>query len=281
MQLDKTLYTFSVLQYRHDSWIGEALNIGVLVSAPKLGFLELKVRTASARISQAYPALEASGFRRLVRALEAKVASIGENEKQRSLFDTKLTSDTVAKRILPDDDSALRWLEQGAGMCRSPKDELDRLFVRYVSRWDADAGRDVRSDEDVYSVFHQKLRAGSVDLTLEEKTIKTHRFGDVRFKHAYQNGRLHVVHPISLDMANADTLFGKASKLVGTLTRLRENPEVCPYVVAGAPTNRSLFRDYESALDLLREANVARTIVDENESQIVADALANAARSIH
>lgn len=281
MQLRETLYTFSVLQYRHDAWIGEALNVGVLLSAPEQGFLKMKVRTASPRLTQAYPELGASGFRLLVRALEAKVTSLGHRAEQGSLFESKVTSDSIARKILPEDDSSLRWLNQGAGFTSSPADELERLYERYISRWDANSGRDVRSDEDVFSVFQKKLRVAPIDLTLEEKTIKTPRFGDVRFKHAYQNGRLHVVQPISLDMANADTLFGKASRLVGTLTRLRENPEVCPYIVAGAPTDRSLARDYKGALDLLREANVAEKIVDENDSQVVADALIEAASSVH
>lgn len=281
MQLSQTLYTFSVLQYRHDAWIGEALNVGVLLSAPEQGFLRMRGRTASPRLTQAYPDLGASGFRQLIRAIEAKVTSIGQKMEQGSLFDSKLTSDSVARKLLPEDDSSLRWLKPGAGMTSSPKDELDRLFTRYVSRWDADTGRESRSDEDVYSVFQQKLRAAPVDLMLEEKIVKTPRFGEVRFRHAYQNGRLHVVQPISLDMANADTLFGKASRLVGTLTRLRENPEVCPYIVAGAPRKNELRREYVGALDLLREANVAEAIVDEDESQIVADALIAAASRVH
>lgn len=281
MQLSETLYTFSVLQYHHDAWIGEALNVGVLLSAPERGFLRMKARTASPRLTQAYPELRADGFRLLVRALESRVASIEKQIAQGSFFENKLTSDNVARKLLPDDDSALRWLKPGAGITSSPAEELDRLFARYVSRWDTSASRNARSDEDVYAAFHQKLRAAPVMLTLEEKTIKTARFGEVRFKHTYQNGRLHVVQPISLDMANADTLFGKASKLVGTLTRLRENPEVSPYIVAGAPRNRELISDYQGALALLREANVAEKIVDENDSQVVADALINAARSVH
>lgn len=280
MQLSETLYTFSVLQYRHDAWIGEALNVGVLLAAPEMGFVRLKVRTASPRITQAYPQLGANGFRLLVRALEAKVASIGQLIEQGSFFENSLTSDSVARRVLPDDDSALRWRDPGAGVTSSPEEELERLFGRYVSRWDAGIGRDVRSDDDVYSVFQKKLRAARFNFALEEKTIKTPRFGEVRFKHAYQNGRLHVVQPISLDMANADTLFGKASKLVGTLTRLKQNPEVCPYVIAGAPRNKDLNAEYLAALELLREADVAKSIVDENESQVVADALVQAARTV-
>ena len=136
MQLRETLYTFSVLQYRHDAWIGEALNVGVLLSAPEQGFLKMKVRTASPRLTQAYPELGASGFRLLVRALEAKVASLGHRIEQGSQFESKVTSDSVARKILPENDSSLRWLGQGAGFTSSPADALERLYERYISRWD-------------------------------------------------------------------------------------------------------------------------------------------------
>lgn len=279
MQLTETLYTFSVLQYRHDPWIGEVLNVGVLLSAPDRRFLRMKVRTASPRITQAYPELGANGFRVLVRALEAKVASMAQKIERGSLFDTSLSADSIATKLLPDDDSALRWREPGAGFASDPEVELDRLFARYVSRWDAGPVRDARSDEDVYSAFHRKLLNRPVKLSLEEKIVKTPRFGEVRFKHTYQNGRLHVVQPISFDMANSDTLFGKAAKMHGTLSRLRENPEVCPYIIAGAPRNRALARDYSGALELLRDAEVAEAIVDESESDVVANALMEAAKA--
>ena len=81
-------------------------------------------------------------------------------------------------------------------------------------------------------------------------------------------------------MANADTLFGKASKLVGTMIGLRWNPEVSTYI-AGAPENRQVVCDYQGALALLREPNVAEKIVDENDSQVVADAMISAASSVH
>ncbi|MGV6839030.1 MAG: DUF3037 domain-containing protein [Planktomarina sp.] len=281
MQLNETLYTFSVLQYRHDAWIGEALNVGVILAAPDIGFLRFKSRTTSSRLTKAYPGLDASVFRKMLQAIDTKVASIGKKIEQGSLFENIYTSDSVAQKLLPDDDSSLRWLAPGAGVTSSPHDELDRLFKRYVSRWDADASRVVRKDEDVYLVFQGKLRQSSVDVILEEKTIYTKRFGDVRFKHAFQNGQVHVVKPISLDMVDADKLFDKASRLVGTLTRLRDNTDVCPYVITGAPGNQRLTDEYAGALDLLRTAKVASKVVDEKDSHVVVDALVKAAESVH
>lgn len=281
MSLKENLYTFSVLQYRHDPWIGEAMNVGVLLSAPEVGFLKMRVRTASPRLTHAYPELGANDFRMLVRSLEKKVASLGQSLQHRSFFDRNLSSDIVAKRLLPDDDSALQWRKPGAGITSSPDEELERIFSRYVTRWDPSSPRDNRSDEDVYATFQRKLKYAPAKLVFEEKTIKTPRFGEVRFKHTFQNGRLHVVQPISFDLSNAETLFGKAAKMHGNLIRLRENPDVLPYLVTGAPRDQRLASDYHGAIELLREAGVAKAIVDEKDSGSVAETLISAARNLH
>lgn len=173
MSLKENLYTFSVLQYRHDPWIGEAMNVGVLLSAPEVGFLKMRVRTASPRLTHAYPELGANDFRMLVRSLEKKVASLGQSLQHRSFFDRNLSSDIVAKRLLPDDDSALQWRKPGAGITSSPDEELERIFSRYVTRWDPSSPRDNRSDEDVYATFQRKLKYAPAKLVFEEKTIKT------------------------------------------------------------------------------------------------------------
>ncbi len=159
MQVSETEYTFSVLQYRHDAWIGEALNVGVLMSAPDAGFLEMKVRTTNSRLAQAYPDLDTKGFQQLLWAIQSKVTSLAKEMRQGSAFKDELTSSSVARRLLSDDDSALHWLEPGAGITSSPKEELARLFTRYVSRWDADADNDARIEDDLFALRRRQLSA--------------------------------------------------------------------------------------------------------------------------
>jgi len=157
--MSEIYYTFSVLQYRHDAWIGEALNVGVLLSAPDVGFLKIRTIMASSRLEQAYPDLDTKGFQQLLRAIETKVTLFAKEMKGGSLLRDEMTSSKVARKLHTEDDSALHWLESGTGVTSSPKEELDRLFSRYVSRWDAVPSRDAPLSDDLFALREQKLSA--------------------------------------------------------------------------------------------------------------------------
>ncbi len=40
--MEKHSFTFAILQYRHDVWSGEAMNVGVLLASPELGYLDFQ-----------------------------------------------------------------------------------------------------------------------------------------------------------------------------------------------------------------------------------------------
>lgn len=150
-------YTFSVLQYRHDAWTGEALNVGVLLSAPDVGFLKMKVTTNPSRLKQAYPDLDTERLQKLLKAVEISVSSFAKEIKQGSSSSDQLTSSSIARKMLPEDDSALRWLEPGAGTTSAPQEELDRLFSRYVGRWEHGPTSNMAFDDSLIELRQQKL----------------------------------------------------------------------------------------------------------------------------
>jgi hypothetical protein len=111
-------------------------------------------------LEQAYPDLDTAGFQQLLKSIETKVTSFAKEMKGGSLFKDEMTSSKVARKLHTEDDSALRWLESGAGVTSSPKEELDRLFSRYVSRRDADFSDDATLlSDDLFALRHKKLSA--------------------------------------------------------------------------------------------------------------------------
>lgn len=153
----ETQYTFSVLQYRHDTWTGEALNVGVLLSAPDVKFLDMKVLEESARLEQAYPDMDVVGFQRLLDSIYVKVTSVARDIRRGRTFSEDTTSSSIARKLVAEEDSALGWLEAGAGVASSPEVELDRLFSRYVSPKDSRGGQSSSFDNDLFLLRQQKL----------------------------------------------------------------------------------------------------------------------------
>lgn len=152
-------YTFSILQYRHDAWTGEALNVGVLLCAPDAGFMKMKIRTAGSRLEQAYPDLDTKKFNQLLRAIEAKVTLLSKELKQRSMSKDELNAKNVSGRLLAPDDSAMHWREPSVGITSSPSEELDRKFSRYVTRWDHNSSHDARFEDDLFELRRRNFSA--------------------------------------------------------------------------------------------------------------------------
>ncbi|MDZ7906435.1 MAG: DUF3037 domain-containing protein [Cypionkella sp.] len=52
--MKKFPFTFSILQYEHNPWLKERLNVGVLLFSAEGQFLKIKKRGSRGRISRAY-----------------------------------------------------------------------------------------------------------------------------------------------------------------------------------------------------------------------------------
>jgi hypothetical protein len=150
-------YTFSVLQYRHDTWTGEALNVGVLLVAQDVKFLRMKVAETDVRIEKAYPDLDALRVRKLLGGIVLRSQSIASRTQRGLVPRHELSASVVASKLLPDDDSSFRWLQAGAGVASSPSEELDLLFSRYVSRWDPQSTASAGFEDELLKLRNHKL----------------------------------------------------------------------------------------------------------------------------
>ena len=67
-------FGFCLLQYEHDPWLHERLNVGVLLFSQGANFLRLKTRGWEGRIFGAYPSLERSNFTEDLKQIERSAA---------------------------------------------------------------------------------------------------------------------------------------------------------------------------------------------------------------
>ena len=66
---DRTPYTYVLLRYRHDPLAGEFANVGVLVHAPRSGFLGVRVRRTMGRLSTMFPGISGEALRGSLRSI--------------------------------------------------------------------------------------------------------------------------------------------------------------------------------------------------------------------
>ena len=128
-------YSYTVLRYVHDVVSGERLNVGVLMLAPASRFLKVRTRKTAGRLRQAFPDLDAAAFASAMQAVERGLDAL-VHQADRAFGDAPTDARTVAVRVVPDDDSALQWSPAGSGLTVDPARTFERLYARYVTRYD-------------------------------------------------------------------------------------------------------------------------------------------------
>lgn len=261
--MTKHAYSYAVLQYRHDVWVGEALNAGVLLFSENARFLKLKARTGQGRLAQAYPDLDHGAFRDAVKAMGRRFDKIASTS---GLFLPSGSALKVGQKVLLPDDSSLSWGMTGSGVAADPEEALDKIYARFVARYDKVAGRDVRTDEMVFETVRRKLELAELYQRVQPQVVRS-RFATIPFDHTIANGALHVIQPVSFDSADADRMLDKAAKWAGRLQSIADlEGQVRPYFVTGKPTDPSLIGQYDKMVELLRASPLGPVVMDEDRA---------------
>lgn len=265
-------YTYSILQYRHDAWTGECMNVGVLLYCPGVKFLQLRTRSGGTRISAAYPGIDRSSLLHDMREMERwfarKSKEPGSDWLYRSAYD-------IGTSLLGQDDSSFRWHLNGSGVTSNPNATLDQLFERFVTRYDAISSRNPRTDDQVFETVKVQLNQAELLSRVEAHTVSS-AISEVTFEHSIKNGKWHCIQAISLDSADDDQMQRKAERWAGKLVGIQDAPEdFVVYMVTGRPADRHLNRQYSRMLELLRHAPTSPVVIEEEQSDTLVKKLAS------
>ena len=133
---EKQAYSYTVLRYVHDVVSGEALNVGVVMHTPAASFLKVRTRKTVGRLKQAFPDLDPAAFADAMQAVDRGLSAVAMRANKMPLFDARTDARAHALKVLPDDDSALQWSPTGTGLTADPARTFERLYERYVARYD-------------------------------------------------------------------------------------------------------------------------------------------------
>ena len=261
---EKQAYSYTVLRYVHDVVSGETLNVGVVMHAPAAGFLKVRTRKTVGRLKHAFPDLDRAAFADAMLAVDRGFSTVAKQARRRSLFDARTDACSHALKVLPDDDSALQWSPTGAGLTADPARAFERLYERYVARYDS-APAKRRSDADVWQPVHDKLMERGINIPFEPRTVAG-RQDQIVFEKAWKNGGWHACEPVSLDMASAERIMSKARRWRGHLAAVADgaSERIDLHFLLGRPQNGALMDAYEAAKAILANAPFATEVVDEN-----------------
>ena len=259
-------YSYTILRYVHDVVSGEALNVGVAMHAPASGFLRVRTRKTIGRLKYVFPDLDRQAFVDAMKAVDRGFASVSKRAKGEFLIDPQTDARRLALKVLPHDDSALQWSPVSTGLTANPAKTFERIYERYVARFDRKADRRRRTDEDIWRPVREKLAERDVHVPFEQKVVVGTQ-DRIEFKKAWKNGRWHAYEAVSFDLADADHIKGKARRWRGHLSAVEDgnSEDIDLHFVLGSPQDRSLMPAYETAKQILEGAPFATEVVDEED----------------
>ena len=167
---EKQAYSYTVLRYIHDVVSGESLNVGVVMHAPAAGFLKVRTRKTIGRLKQAFPDLDRAAFADAMQAVDRGFSAVVVHANEMPLFDARTDARVRALNVLPDDDSALQWSQTGTGLTADPVCTFERLYERYVARYDSTAD-ERRTDADVRQPVREKLIERGINVPFASRTV--------------------------------------------------------------------------------------------------------------
>src|SRR5262249_22303541 len=146
-----------------------------------------------------------------------------------------------AKSVLPIDDSSYVWSSVGSGITANPTDTLEKLYFRFVARYD-EQHRYNRDDAAIWKPVRDRLADRKLADRLQAKIIIS-PLDKVEFEHAWKNGAWHCYQPLSFDLSSEDTIRDKARRWAGHMLALQGASEPFhPYFFVGAPHDNNLKR---------------------------------------
>jgi hypothetical protein len=279
----KRRYTYTVLRYVHDPLSAEFVNVGVVLFCPASSgmpaLLKAGTRRTVGRMREMFPDLDQSAFRSTMRTIDRMLVRAAEALATDGLLTRDGDAATFARTVIPADDSSLQWSPVGSGAAEDPEKAFERLYARFVTRYDVrQVGR--RTDDEVWKPVRQLLEQRNLPVDFEAKTI-VGVDDKIDFQHGWKNGAWHVYEPLSFDLADADGIYKKVHRWLGQLASVV--PEATeafhPYFIVGAPSDPKLDGAYRRAIKILKKSPGDVEVFEEAEVGQLVDRIEDEVRA--
>lgn len=257
-------FQFSILQYIHDSFTEEFLNIGFAFYAPTAPYFNVRLLTKYRRITNTFPTADGEHIKNhLVRlqgnfepiAHQINNGQIGFEEKPNQIKD-------LLTMVLSIDDSAIRFGPIHGGMAFNPEVTFEDLYQRFVETHLPAEKEEHRDENVIWRHFNNSLKKHNVIHQLRQTVIRTSK-DELEFDHAWKNGKWNALQPLSFDLMHATNIRKKSREWLGTNVLISETNEVNKiYYLLGKPQrdDKALKKAYDTAKDLLGAGSYSKKV---------------------
>jgi len=219
-------YQYQLIRYVHDHFTGEFVNLGVVVYSPENNFLTCKTTRKYQRVASLFPDVEGRWVLKVLRDFENRLQITAQ--RLQDLFSPSQNLGHVTSKIIPNDDTAIRFSEVQHGVDVDLNAAMDDLFSSLIEKHVDEPKKDTLLDEDVWKEKYKQYfeQYGIVD-RLNEHIVKVSDLPEdsITFNRAWKNEIWHCYEPLSFVVKKSDTVKNKILKWSGRLSGLRRAGE--------------------------------------------------------
>lgn len=266
-------YQYQLIQYVHDHFTGEFVNMGIVVYAPGDAYLNCKLVKRHTRIKALFPQVNGRFIDSVLKSIEVNIKRKANELKELFRPDEQLNKITAA--IISEDNSAIRFTPVKLGLDIDPDAALHDLFGQLVEKYMPEVSKSKSlSDYDVWQKkYREYFEKFNITNKLVKHTLQTNN-DEFQFEKAWKNDIWHCYQPISFALQDKESVKDKVYRWSGKLKELQSAKEELHLTFLTAGTKN--HKDLESFIKeyLTFDANTLKTeIIKENQAKEFAQAV--------
>lgn len=264
-----TIY-FNLLKYVHSPFLGEEVNVGILLCFPEQGRLEFRHPANFKRLRNLYKSFSE---RQLLTYLDSfdKCVARANTELVNQLSPEQYAA-FITRELVPVDATVLRFGPLTKAVVEvddDPQLVADQYYELYFSETQpAPRSGQHKRESFIISHFRRNLEAHDAGVfQLLRRNVEVRAAATaIRFDYVWQNGTENYIKPISFDLADAGEINRKAVYTHGWLHLLAPIADAEKYrfdLLLALPTDRKLFPAFDKAVEILNATIAPKQIVTE------------------
>jgi len=280
--MTKTTYQYAIAQFMPFVETGEFANVGILLVAPKTGFVDFKLDTKrTQRITQFFEGLDVELYRSVIQNLKKQL----EISFEHSPYPGGNNITETFKEIVRPRETILRFSEPRMGITEDPEAELDQLFNYYV-------GRNFVTKEYIEVAIERTVRGWLTEAKLV-RNFSSRTVGDEIYDYTFPfvsnvehhqslSNKLKIIKPLNFRRSRSSSIIDLGGKWTYRIKHLREHGhlgEGSRILFTVEPpkekTNSPLWKAFKHARSELRKSDIEVT-ESSNRKKVIQFAKADA-----
>jgi hypothetical protein len=272
-------YIYSVLQYKHSEFTGEALNVGVLLFWPKTKSIYFNYSKNLSRIKNLYSNFSEKIILEYLKIIENKCQKHNKSELLFYGNDLYFEFDNyINDNIFIKNSNSLQFSKptKSINYFNDPEIVLNNLLENHFIKLDQKKEIKIHIETKLIKKYSENL----IELGIENienienkfqknKTITNETGNEFKFDFAWQNGSLNLVKPLNFDLNEQKYIAEKAYKNFGLFTDLENEAIENNYrydLLLSKPQKKEFFKEYDHAIKLLEKLTTVKLVPEDDLS---------------